>query len=173
MVVLDGLTGREKARFALPAPADGSFLFADLMGRGRREDLVAKDRSCIMWGVAHDARVLRHYVGSVGHYPAIADVDGDGRDEVFVGFALVDHDGKILFRKDSGNAHQDAVFIVKPSDGKWRLLFGNGGIHCLGTDGVVRRSGCALLHKEKGRGELGRGSKQNLPGAGHPRSAGL
>jgi hypothetical protein len=89
-----------------------------------------------MWGVAHDARVLWHYAGSVGHYPAIADVDGDGRDEVFVGFALVDHDGKVLFSKDAGNAHQDAAFIVKPADGRWRLLFGNGGIHCLGTDGT-------------------------------------
>ena len=24
--------------------------------------------------------------GSPGHYPAVADVDGDGRDEVFVGY---------------------------------------------------------------------------------------
>ena len=136
MVVLDGLTGQEKARFPLPAPADDSFLFADLTGRGRREDLVVKDRYWNMWGVAHDARVLWHYAGSVGHYPAIADVDGDGRDEVFVGFALVDHDGKVLFSKDAGNAHQDAAFIVKPADGRWRLLFGNGGIHCLGTDGT-------------------------------------
>ena len=137
MVVLDGLTGREKTRFPLPAPADDSFLFADLTGRGHREDLVVKDRYWNMWGIAHDARVLWHYAGSVGHYPAIADVDGDGRDEVFVGFALVDHDGKILFQKDAGNAHQDAAFIVKPADGQWRLLFGNGGIHCLGTDGTA------------------------------------
>jgi hypothetical protein len=136
MLVLEGATGREKARFPLPAPADDSFLFADLTGRGRREDLVVKDRYWNLWGVAHDATVLWHYAGSTGHYPAIADVDGDGRDEVFVGFALIDHNGKVLFQKDPGGAHQDAVFLVKPADGKWRLLFGNGGIHCLGADGA-------------------------------------
>jgi hypothetical protein len=135
MRVLDGRTGAEKSRFALPAAADDSFLFADLTGRGRREDLVVKDRYWNMWGVAHDARLLWHYEGSTGHYPAIADVDGDGRDEVFVGFALVDEDGKVLFQKDAKGAHQDAAFIVKPPDGKWRMLFGNGGIHCVEPGG--------------------------------------
>lgn len=135
MVVLDGRTGREKTSFSLPAPADDSFLFADLTGRGRREDLVVKDRYWNMWGVSHDAKVLWSYAGSVGHYPTVADVDGDGRDEVFVGFALVDHDGKVLFQKDAKGAHQDAAFMVKPPDGKWRLLFGNGGLHCLDPKG--------------------------------------
>lgn len=137
MLVLDGRTGREKTQFPLPAPADDSFLFADLTGRGRREDLVVKARYWNMWGVAHDAKVLWHYEGSTGHYPAVADVDEDGRDEVFVGFALIDHDGKVVFQKDAKGAHQDATFIVKPPDGKWRLAFGNGGIHCLDRSGAA------------------------------------
>lgn len=135
MLVLDGRTGREKGSLALPAPADDSFLLADLTGRGRREDLVVKDRYWNMWGVSHGGPVLWHYAGSVGHCPAVADVDEDGRDEVFVGFALIDHDGKVLFQKDAAGAHQDATFLVKPSDGRWRLLFGNGGIHCLSRQG--------------------------------------
>ena len=136
MIVLDGRTGKEKTRFSLPAPADDSFLFADLTGRGRREDLVVKDRYWNVWGVSHDAKVLWSYTGSTGHYPAIADVDGDGRDEVFVGFALVDHDGKVLFQKDAKGEHQDAAFIARPPDGKWRLLFGDGGLHCLDPKGA-------------------------------------
>jgi rhamnogalacturonan endolyase len=135
MIVLDGRTGREKNHFPVPAPADDSFLFADLTGRGRRADLVVKDRYWNMWGVSHEAKVLWHYAGSVGHYPAIADVDEDGRDEVFVGFALIDHDGKVLFQNDAKGEHQDATFIVKPPDGKWRIAFGNGGIHCLDCQG--------------------------------------
>jgi hypothetical protein len=137
MVVLEGATGREKARFDLPAPADDCFLFADLTGRGRREDLVVKDRYWNMWGVSHEGKVLWHWAGSTGHFPAIADVDNDGRDEVFVGFALIDHDGKELFSKDPTGAHQDAAYIVRPADGKWRLLFGNSGIHCLTPEGKV------------------------------------
>ncbi len=143
MIVLDALTGKEKHRFPLPAPADGSFLFADLTGRGRREDLVVKDEYWNMWGIAHDGRELWRWQGSVGHYPAIGDVDGDGRDEVFVGFALVDHDGKVLFEEEPDRPrdanwddhHQDAACVVQLKDGTWRLVFGNYGVHCLDVRG--------------------------------------
>jgi hypothetical protein len=138
MVVLDGLTGREKHRFPLPAPADDSFLFANLTGRGRRQDFVVKDRYWNMWGISAEGEELWRWEGAVGHYPAIADVDGDGRDEVFVGYALVDHDGTTLFQHPhEPGEHQDAAYIVHLPDGSWRLLFGNGGIHCLTPDGTV------------------------------------
>ncbi|MCC6681010.1 MAG: hypothetical protein IT445_08925 [Phycisphaeraceae bacterium] len=136
MVVLDGETGREKSHFDLPAPADDSFLFADLTGQGRRQDLVVKDRYWNMWGISHEGQELWRYTGSTGHYPAIGDVDDDGRDEVFVGFALVDDEGKVLFQKDAADAHQDACWILRAPDGKWRLLFGNSGLHCLMPDGT-------------------------------------
>ena len=99
-------------------------------------DLVAKDRYWNIWGIAHDGKVLWQWSGSPGHFPAVADVDEDGRDEVFVGFALLDHDGTVVFSKDPGGAHQDACWALRPQDGRWRLLFGNGGIHCLGIDGT-------------------------------------
>lgn len=138
MVVLDGRTGREKTSFPIPAPADDSFLLADLTGRGRREDFVVKDRYWTMWGIARTGETLWRWEGSPGHYPAIADVDGDGRDEVFVGYALIDHDGRELFRKDWGDSHQDAAYVVRLPDGAWRLLFGNHGVHCLDVDGAER-----------------------------------
>jgi len=136
MIVLDAATGTEKHRFPLPAPADDCFLFADLTGRGRRQDLVVKDRYWNMWGIAHSGQVLWHWGGSVGHFPAIGDVDGDGCDEVFVGYALIDHDGAILFQHDDAGQHQDAAAMVQLADGSWRLLFGNGGAHCLAADGT-------------------------------------
>ena len=135
MVILDGSTGKEEGTLALPAAADDCFLFADLTGRGRREDLVVKDRYWNMWGVDHGGTVLWHWSGSPGHFPAVADVDGDGKEEVYVGFALIDDDGRVIFDKDAHGTHQDACYIMRPTDGKWRLLFGNGGIHCLTADG--------------------------------------
>jgi len=140
MGVLDGRTGAQKTTLPIPAPADDCFLFADLTGRGRREDLVVKDRYWNMWGVSHEGSVLWHWEGSTGHWPAIADIDDDGKDEVFIGFALVDHDGTVLFEEDPKGAHQDATYIVRAPDGKWRLAFGNGGIHCLNPDGSKRWS---------------------------------
>ncbi len=135
MIVLDGRTGKQEGAVDVPAPADDSFLFADLTGRGRRDDLVVKDRYQNLWGVSHEGKVLWHWAGSTGHFPAIADVDDDGKDEVFVGFALIDDNGKVLFSKDPKGAHQDAAYIVRAPDGQWRLLFGNHGIHCLTAQG--------------------------------------
>jgi hypothetical protein len=88
-----------------------------------------------VWGVSRTGDTLWRWEGSPGHYPAVADVDGDGRDEVFVGYALIDHDGKPLFQKDWGDSHQDAAYIARLPDGAWRLLFGNHGVHCLAVDG--------------------------------------
>jgi len=140
LIVLDGQTGKEESRMGLPAPADDSLLFADLTGRGWREDLVVKDRYWNMWGVTHDGIVLWHWEGATGHFPAIADVDGDGKDEVFVGFTLIDDDGKVLFSHDPKGGHQDAAYIVRGPDNAWQLLFGNSGIHCLAVDGTERWS---------------------------------
>ena len=140
MVVLDARTGKEKKRFAIPAPADDSFAFADLTGRGRRQDLVVKDRYWNMWGVSFAGAVLWHWKGSTGHYPAVADVDGDGKDEVFVGYTLIDHDGGVLWDHHPAGGrsepHSDANWIARLPDGSWRLLFGNHGAHCLTPDGA-------------------------------------
>lgn len=153
MVVLDANTGKEKGRFPIPAPADDCFLFADLTGRGRRQDLVVKDRYWNLWGISAEGRELWSYSGSVGHFPAYGDVDGDGRDEIFVGFALLDDDGKVLFQHDSGGAHQDAAYAVQLPDGTWRLAFGNGGLHCLRPDGheLWRRPLAEAQHVVAGR----------------------
>ncbi len=73
----------------------------------------------------------------------MADIDGDGRDAAFVGYALVDHDETVLFdhqdrygidRTNTG-MHSDANAMARLSDGQWRLLYGNHGVHCLAPDG--------------------------------------
>lgn len=140
LVVLDGRTGREKTSFAIPAPADDCIVFADLVGRGRAEDFVVKDRYWNMWGVSRTGETLWHWQGSTGHYPAVADVDGDGKDEVFVGYTLIDHDGRVLFDHHPADGkqdpHSDANYLQQMPDGSWRLLFGNHGVHCLAVDGT-------------------------------------
>lgn len=159
MVVLNGRTGEEKTSFPMPAPADDSIVFADLTGRGWRGDFIVKDPCENIYGVSHTGELLWHWhggtwpipghnlaqeakisiddpQGETGHFPAIADIDGDGCDEMFIGFTLIDHDGSVIWRKDAGGEHQDASYVVRMADGRWRLLFGNGGVHCLDADGT-------------------------------------
>lgn len=136
MKILDSRTGKQKSSFSIPAPADDSFAFADLTGRGRRGDLIVKDRYWKMWGIEGNGNILWSWTGSTGHYPSVADVDGDGCDEVYVGYALLDHEGTPLFEMNPGEAHQDASYIIQLPDGTWRLLFGNHGIHCMDINGT-------------------------------------
>jgi len=135
MHVLDGAVGHEKYAFPIPLPADDSFLFANLTGGQSRRDLIVKDRYDNIWGLNRQGEVLWKWSGSTGHYPAIADVDGDGMDEVFTGFALTDHDGKTLWKTEVGQwIHADATYITQ-LNGEFRLFFGNHGVHCMGLDG--------------------------------------
>lgn len=162
MHVLDASNGKEKASFPIPAPADDCFLFANLTGNSRRRDLIVKDRYWNMWGIAHNGEILWHWAGNPGHFPSVADVDDDGLDEVFVGFYLLDHDGKLLWELSGPKSHQDVSCFIKLKDEK-RLVFShgegdglNGGVRFLDINGNV------IWHKEFGH------AQQVTPGYFYP-----
>lgn len=169
LIVLNGKSGMQEQSFPIPSAADDCFLLADLTGRGRRGDLVVKDRYWNAWGIAHDGKELWHWSGSTGHFPAVADIDDDGKDEVFFGYTLLDHDGSVLFSNDpntewssrfqqigekptkkdyqrllSTPIHSDANCIVRLASGQLRLYFGNSGPHCMQPDGKELWSGVQM-----------------------------
>lgn len=47
--------------------------------------------------------------GEGNHNISVADVDGDGYDEIIYGSALIDHDGRLIYRKGLG--HGDAMHV--------------------------------------------------------------
>ncbi len=78
------------------------------------------------WAVNFDGKKLRDYwyrqddkptdangiftsYGQGFHNLAIADVDGDGADEIIIGSAAIDHDGSLLY--STGLGHGDAVHV--------------------------------------------------------------
>jgi len=126
MCVLDGATGELK--YSAPTPEPGamatwlpeddlhripgdSICFADLRGIGARRDVLVKDRYSNVWAYDEAFELLWSFFGNTGHFPAVADLDGDGCDEVMIGYTLVDHDGTPLFRLDVAD-HQDAIAIA-------------------------------------------------------------
>ena len=150
--ILDGATGQEKGTLALPAPADDCLAFANLTGDPGRRDLVVKDRYWNMWGVAHDGTALWHWPGNTGHYPAIADVNGDGFDEVYVGATLLSHEGQVMWQHD-GLPHQDVSCAVTSGE-ETRLVFShgegephNGGVRCYDVGGRE------IWHREAGHAQ--------------------
>ncbi|MBM3213549.1 hypothetical protein FJZ36_01315 [Candidatus Poribacteria bacterium] len=139
IVVRDGQTGAEKRR--VPTPLHGenrtwlkehvyhriigdSLFFCDLEGSGAPRNLVIKDRYNNLWAYDTELEPLWHWSGNTGHYPYALDVDGDGRDEVLIGYSLLSPDGEGLWTLDGVRDHADGVaFAPVGPDGSIRALF--------------------------------------------------
>lgn len=61
-------------------------------------------------GVGKDGKPLRSYAGQGNHNLRVADVDGDGCDEIIYGSMAVDHDGSGLY--STGMGHGDALHLM-------------------------------------------------------------
>jgi hypothetical protein len=154
LYVLDGATGAvEKSR---PSPLDlkvrggrrsrchpvGRIAFLD----GKNPAIVLKYGAsnlvpCL--GVALDPELnalweVRGGQHSMGHVPTVADVDGDGRDEVVFGTLLADDDGAVLWEKKVSR-HADctaaADVTAAPGTEVFLSICGTGPAYCLSLKG--------------------------------------
>jgi len=127
--VLDGRTGEVRRWVWMPPiPADArarpyelysgdSIVFANLTGREGRRDIVLKDRYRHFWAFSRDLELLWQGSDDTGHYPFPFDVDGDGRDEVFIGHARWDHAGRRAWSHDGRlQDHVDALAVGNFTD---------------------------------------------------------
>jgi len=134
--ILDGATGHLIRD--IPTPIDtqlrdgepyvrtfgDSLYFADLEGRGVRRNLLLKDRYKTIWAFDADLNLLWSHFLNTGHYPIAYDVDDDGKEELLVGYSLLDHDGSILWSLDLAD-HLDGAFMGRFSpDGPVRICMG-------------------------------------------------
>lgn len=132
LIVADGATGATKYKAPMPAtPRDPRGLparyprilgdclaFADLRGTGAKRDLLIKDRYRHVWAFTDKLEPLWQAELNTGHYPFPFDVDGDGRDEISLGYRLLGPDGRTLWsNEDKIQDHADAVAIVSLQPG--------------------------------------------------------
>ena len=132
VVVAEGATGKTLYQAPTPetpedtpAPYDrfprilgDALCFCDLRGRGRPSDMLLKNRYHHIWALTDRLEPLWDVACRTGHYPYVCDVDGDGRDEVAVGYSLLDHDGRVLWSLDDALLdHADGVAVVRLREG--------------------------------------------------------
>ena len=158
VIALDGATGAELWRFATPGPdAADCLVFARLSG-AERDDLLLKDRYHRIWAYTWDGKPLWTITNPAGmmtaHQPYPLDLDGDGRDAIVAGYAVLDHEGRLLWALDRaalhlGWGHLDCVRVLqqgrRPED--WRLAF-----TCCADNALLCLDGCGgVVWERRGR----------------------
>ncbi len=122
--VLEGKTGRVLNWAWMPqAPLDNkerpyemevgdSILFLNLSDAKERHEILIKDRYRTFWVFDNSLRLLWSGEGQIGHYPFPLDIDGDGRDEFMMGYALWGPNGRMLWSRDKElRDHADGVAL--------------------------------------------------------------
>jgi rhamnogalacturonan endolyase len=66
-------------------------------------------------GFGKDGKRNRDYEGQGNHSLTVADVDGDGKDEIVYGAATIDHDGRGLYTTGLGHGDAEHVSSFDPS----------------------------------------------------------
>ena len=127
LTVFDGKTGQVLAEKKLPADNFAQVKAANFKGDPRRQQLVVKvnDAAYPPYEYGNPTYVLDSdlselwmeplYHGS-GHAPVFLDTDGDGCDEMLIGYNLVDHDGTLLWSIPVENATKEHADNINPAD---------------------------------------------------------
>ena len=87
--------------------------FCDLQGKGKNGNMILKDRYRYLWAFDEDLNLLWDNQCVTGHYPYAFDTDGDGKDELLMGYTLFDGTGTKIWSLDTVlEDHADGVALV-------------------------------------------------------------
>jgi hypothetical protein len=149
LVELEGATGRERRRITIPDSATDCLTFVDLDGSGFKRQVLVKDRYFNIWAMDYSGAVRWHRQFPWGyrtaHQPYAMDIDGDGRDEIMIGYGLVNADGETVwsynptwYREILGHLDCCRVFRKGATPADWRIavtVCGHRGIIMLDGEG--------------------------------------
>lgn len=125
LVELDGATGRERRRLPLPKDATDCLTFANLSGNSRPSDVIVKTRYGRIWAFNRDWKLLWTVANPGGyrtaHQTVPVDLDGDGRDELMAGYAMLNPDGSTRWvlksdKVDIRRGHVDCCRVLRAAD---------------------------------------------------------
>lgn len=147
LVVASGRDGAEEKRWPLPKGLDVAdcIIIANFGGKKTPSDILIKTRYDRVWAYDKHFHLLWEWGGNTGHHPCPEDVDGDGKDELFCGYTLLDNDGREMWRLMPEPAgHADTARVCWDLDGRspnqpWYLTTCCGGMDLILTDHLGKR----------------------------------
>lgn len=84
-------------------------------GKDRPADILIKDRYCRVYALDENLNLLWKYQSdkNTGHCPLPVDINGDGKDEVLVGYNMLSAEGKKLWSYPIEKDHTDEIVMGK------------------------------------------------------------
>lgn len=117
---------------------------ADFEGKGYQGDFILKDRYHNVWAYSAESltNLWRYNHKNTGHFPYIWDFNKDGKDEMLVGYDMVDSKGNIVWSLPYNSDHTDEIILANTKNGEERLYLasGNEGFNIVNLDGTIYRS---------------------------------
>jgi rhamnogalacturonan endolyase len=96
--VLQGSSGKLITRKEIPVVVDTrSLVFGDLLGTGRDNCMLLTDREHRLVVLNERLDLLWERELDGGSHPQVYDINGDGQDEVLIGYSVFDPEGNLLF----------------------------------------------------------------------------
>ncbi|WP_423127374.1 hypothetical protein [Gaoshiqia sp. Z1-71] len=133
----------ESGHNSFPRILGDCIYFLDLQGKGYNSDFILKDRYQYFWAFDTQLNLLWKNECRTGHYPYAYDTDGDGKDELLMGYSLFDDNGTKLWSLDDElSDHADGVAIVRfDEDEEPKILCAasDEGLFFAGLDGQITR----------------------------------
>jgi len=134
-----------------------NLLWEERLGfRGEAEtDLVRRIRA----GDPHPDEFFNQVFTGFGHSPAMVDIDADGRDELVLGYTVLDHDGSLIWSRgdlvrsgmdDLFGDHLDQMTIADVNDDGELELFASSGAILMDSNGrVIWNKGHLIAHGQQ------------------------
>jgi outer membrane protein assembly factor BamB len=143
LVELNGTTGKELRRLPIPPEATDCLVFCNLSGGKQPTDVLIKNRYHQIWAYNQNGTLLWTVKNPGGyrtaHQPRPLDLDGDGHDEIWAGYAMLNSDGSVRWvykskKVDQKRGHLDCGRLVRrgrtPADFRLALT-------CCGANNVA------------------------------------
>ena len=130
--ILDGRNGKVKKHARAPystAEEDGTIIgvpdkiyafdrinpdgirICNFRGLDKPRDILIKDRYCRVYALNDDLEVMWHFQSdkNTGHFPFAIDINGDGHDELLVGYNMLDCHGNKMWTMPVNEDHIDEI----------------------------------------------------------------
>ena len=114
----------------------------NVSGNARPTDILIKDRYARLWVYDKDLNPLwKLNLGNTGHFPFSWDADGDGKEEIFCGYSMINSDGTVRWTLPIETDHTDEIIVGQfDPDGEEQIAIVSGweGLLILDKDGTIR-----------------------------------